>query len=69
LGPAPPQPQSAVANRNMHLWRAQLPELPLGLHLVEVTSTDRNGISFTDVMTIEVREQRPPRYWRSELWE
>ncbi len=69
MGPAPPQPQSSIANRNMHLWRVALPELPLGVHTIEVVSTDRNGLQFTDKLTVEVREERPPRYWRHELWE
>ena len=68
LGPAPPQPQSSIANRNMHLWRVALPELPPGVHTIEVVSTDRNGLQFADKITIEVREERPPRYWRHELW-
>jgi len=69
FGPSPPQPQRSIAHRNMHLWRAQLPDLPLGVHQIDVTSTDRNGRTFTDTITIEVREERPPRYWRRELWE
>ncbi len=69
MGPAPPQPQRAVADRNMHLWRVELPELPIGAHPITVTSTDRNGHSFTDVITVEVREERPPRYWRHEPWQ
>ena len=69
LGPAPPQPQSSIADRNMHLWRAALPELPLGVHSIRVTSTDRHGQTLTDTFAVEVREERPPRYWREELWE
>ncbi|NBC26430.1 MAG: metallophosphoesterase [Bacteroidetes bacterium] len=69
FGPAPPQPQRSIAHRNMHLWRAELPDLPLGVHQVNVTSTDRNGHTFSDTIIIEVREERPPRYWRHELWE
>ena len=69
FGPAPPQPQSAVADRNMHLWRVELPDLPLGTHTITVTSTDRNGHTFTDAITVEVRGERPPRYWRDEPWE
>ncbi|MCH8490530.1 MAG: calcineurin-like phosphoesterase family protein [Oceanicaulis sp.] len=69
FGPAPPQPQRALADRNMHLWRAQLPELPEGVHRIEVTSTDRNGLVFTDTLIVEVRSERPPRRWRAELWE
>ncbi len=69
FGPSAPQPQRAVAERNMHLWRARLPELPEGVHRIEVTSTDRNGLVFTDTLVVEVRSQRPARRWRAELWE
>ena len=68
-GPASPQPQGSIADRNMHLWRAELPELPVGAHQITVTSTDRHGRSLTDSITIEVRDERPPRYWREERWE
>ncbi|MGF1584807.1 MAG: calcineurin-like phosphoesterase C-terminal domain-containing protein [Bacteroidales bacterium] len=68
FGPAPPQPQGSIANSNMHLWRVNLPELPLGVHTIKVESTDRNGLKFTDLITIEVRAERPPRYWRHEIW-
>jgi len=69
LGPASPRPQRARADRNMHLWRAPLPELPPGVHSIEVISTDRNGLEFRDILTVEVREERPPRYWKHEIWE
>lgn len=69
MGPAAPQPQSSIANRNTHLWRVILPELPKGVHTIEVISTDRHGLKFTDKITIEVREERPPRYWRHEMWD
>ena len=68
-GPSAPQPQSSIADRNMHLWRVKLPELPIGVHTIEVVSTDRNGLKFTDIITVEIRPERPPRYWRHELWE
>jgi hypothetical protein len=68
VGPSAPMPQSSISDRNMHLWRVQLPELPLGVHPVRVTSTDRNGRTYTDVITIEVREELPPKHWRGELW-
>lgn len=68
FGPSPPQPQRAIAAHNMHLWRVRLPDLPLGVHTIEVVSTDRNGIAFNDVITVEVRSERPPRYWRHEIW-
>ena len=67
-GPSAPRPQNHIATRNMHLWRAQLPALPVGVHVIRITSTDRHGRAFTDAMTIEVREERPPRYWREAPW-
>jgi hypothetical protein len=68
FGPAAPQPQGSIADRNMHLWRAKLPELPVGVHTIKVVSTDRNGLKYTDFITVEVRTERPPRYWRHDLW-
>ena len=68
--PAPPQPQRAVADRNMSLWAAILPEdLAPGAHRITVTSTDRHGQQFTDVILVEVRNERPDPYFRTELWE
>ncbi len=69
FGPAVPQPQGSIADRNMHLWRAELPVLPNGVHSIRVTSTDRHGRIYTDFITIEVMDERPPKYWRNELWE
>ncbi|MEQ8403477.1 MAG: calcineurin-like phosphoesterase family protein [Oceanicaulis sp.] len=70
FGPGAPQPQRAVADRNMHLWTARLPEdLPRGVHPITVTSTDRNGIRFEDTVIVEVRSARPPRFFREELWD
>lgn len=69
FGPAPPRPQGSISHRNMHLWRSALPELPIGVHRIDVISTDRHGRSFSDSITIEVVESRPQRYWRKELWE
>ncbi|MFP4228753.1 MAG: calcineurin-like phosphoesterase C-terminal domain-containing protein [Salinivenus sp.] len=69
FGPAPPQPQTSIANRSVHLWRGKLPELPVGTHPITVTSTDRNGRTYRDTIVLEVREERPARYWRDELWE
>jgi len=69
IGPGPAQPQRAIADRNMHLWRAALPaDLPFGAHRITVTSTDRHARASTDVVILEVRESRPPQNFRSELW-
>lgn len=65
-----PQPQGSVADRNMHLWQARLPEnLAIGVHRIEVTSTDRHGGRLTDTLLFEVRETKPARRWRQELWD
>jgi hypothetical protein len=65
-----PQPQTSVADRTMHLWRGDLPEdLPFGVHRLTVTSTDRNGVEFTDMVVFEVRESRLPARHRTEVWE
>jgi hypothetical protein len=66
----PPQPQTAIADRNMHLWRATLPaDLPQGVHTLEVTSTDRHGRQYTDRVVFEVREARPDPLHRVEVWD
>ncbi len=68
--PAPPQPQWSVADRNMHLWRALLPqELPEGVHVATVSVTDRHGRVFEDRMVFEVRATRPDPTWREEVWD
>jgi len=70
FGPAAPQPQRSIADRNMHLWTVRLPEdVPAGVHTILVRSTDRNGIVFEDRLIVEVRDERPPRYFREELWD
>ncbi|MEM6908852.1 MAG: calcineurin-like phosphoesterase family protein [Pseudomonadota bacterium] len=70
FGPAAPQPQGSVADRNMHLWRAKLPaDLPLGTHSVRVEATDRHGRTTSETIIIEVRAQRPQMRFRREAYE
>lgn len=70
FGPAAPQPQGSVADRNMHLWRARLPEdLPLGVHRAKVDVTDRHGRRFSDTIVIEIRETPPPARFRSDVFD
>lgn len=65
-----PQPQGSVADRNMHLWRARLPEdLETGVHRIEITSTDRHGDTLTDTLIVEVRAEKPARRWREDVWD
>jgi hypothetical protein len=66
----PPQPQTAISDRNLHLWRARLPAaLPHGVHVMEVTSVDRHGRQYTDKVVFEIRDQRPDPLHRIEVWD
>ncbi len=70
FGPAAPQPQGAIADRNMHLWKYKLPtDLPTGTHIAEITITDRHNRVFVDRLVFEVREQRPVMRFRKDVWE
>lgn len=71
FGPASPQPAEAwmIADSSSHLWRLRLPpELPEGAQVATVRVVDRWGRAWTDRIVFEVRAERPPRYWRRELW-
>ncbi len=70
FGPASPQPQRSVADRNIHLWRLAMPEgLPEGAHVATVTVTDRHGREFVDRIAFEVRGVTPPARWRATVWD
>ena len=71
-GPGVPQSVSEgyIAEKSSHVWRWQLPaDLPLGVHVAEVTSVDRNGQEATDYIAFEVLAERPPPFWRTEPWQ
>jgi len=69
FGPGVAQPQGAIADRNVHLWRAKLPsDLPLGLHKATVEATDRHGRKTRDTIVIEIRAKLPPARFRSEAF-
>lgn len=69
FGPAAPQPQGSVADRSVHLWRAQLPaDLASGVYQVAVRAVDRHGREFTEIIVIEVRGERPPVRFRTDAW-
>ncbi len=71
FGPGAPQSAEAwmVADNSPHLWRLRMPEdLPEGAHVAAVTAVDRHGREWTDRIVFEVRGERPPRFWRDDLW-
>ncbi len=62
----PPRPQGrSLSDRNVHLWKARLPErLDRGVHVIEVESVDRNGRRLVDHLVVEIRAPRPQRFWK-----
>lgn len=53
----------------MHLWMARLPSgLPDGIHRLSITSTDRHGRTYTDELVFEVRPERLPARFRTDVW-
>ena len=66
-----PRPQGRrMPEHNMHLWTARLPsDLPIGIHRIRVTSIDRHRRVSEDRLIVEVVDQKPPRFWRTEPWE
>ena len=69
FGPAAPQPQGAVADRSVHLWRVRVPEdIEMGVHQVAVRAVDRHGREAREAIVIELRSERPPARFRNEHW-
>ena len=66
----PPQAYgSKLPDRNHHLWRARLAEdLTEGVHVLTVTTTDRNGQVWEDSTIFEVRSEQPSPHFPRELW-
>ena len=59
-----------LTDNSFHLWRADLPtELPLGMHKLTFTTTDRYGRTFEDSITFEVVDELPDPNWQSKFWE
>lgn len=66
-----PQPYGErLPDRNHHLWRTRLmDDLAEGVHVLTVTSTDRNGQAWTDSVVFEVRPERLSPHFPRELWD
>lgn len=65
-----PRPQGrGLPDHNMHLWTLALPQdLPLGVHHIEIISTDRHRRVSVDHLIVEVVDEAPERFWRTEPW-
>lgn len=67
---AGPMQNWMLSTRSSHLWRADLPDaLPLGVHTLEVATTDRYGRTFRETVTFEVVDTLPPMSWNTAFWE
>lgn len=57
-----------LTRSSSHLWRVDLPsELPTGAHVLEVTTTDRYGRTFSETITFEVVEDLPNLNWQHDF--
>lgn len=67
-----PRPLDAdlLTTRSPHLWQARIPSgLAPGAHSARVVTVDRHGRDFEDVIPFEILPQRPPAFFRSEVFE
>lgn len=56
-----------LSNKSSHLWRIDLPaDLPVGFHTVEITTTDRYGRTFKEILPFEVVDKLPDMGWQQE---
>lgn len=71
-GPGDPQPLTEffLADQSQHVWKVGLPnDLEEGVHTARVITEDLHGNHFEETLTFEVRGERPPKYFQSELFE
>jgi hypothetical protein len=71
FGPGPTQPLDAGlwADQSSHLWRLPLPPgLEVGGHTARVRAVDPSGRQFEELLNFEVVDERPPLFFRKELF-
>jgi hypothetical protein len=67
---ADPQPTSTgLTTRSNHTWRVLLPDLGNGSHSAKVSTVDVHGQVFEEVLAFEIADERPPAFFRSEVFE
>jgi hypothetical protein len=70
FGVADPRPEDEGTDQSAHLWRLPLPEdLEEGAHTATVRTTDPSGGEHIQTLAFEVRAERPPEFFRTELFE
>ncbi|RVT84066.1 phosphohydrolase [Rhodobacteraceae bacterium CCMM004] len=69
-GVAGPFQRWMMTESSHHLWRVDLPsELPLGVHMLHVRTTDRYDRVFKRSYAFEVVEDLPVMGWDAEAWD
>jgi hypothetical protein len=66
-----PQPlrESLLTKQSNHVWAVRLPrDLEPGAHTVRVLTVDTHGRRYHDLMAFEVMDERPPAYFRKDIW-
>jgi calcineurin-like phosphoesterase family protein len=67
---ADPQPTTTgLTTHSNHTWHIPLPDLGPGAHTARVKTVDAHGQVFQEVIAFEIRDERPPPFFRSEVFE
>jgi hypothetical protein len=67
---ADPQPTSTgLTTHSNHTWRIPMSHLGTGAHTARVRTVDAHGQIFQEVIAFEIRDERPPAFYRSEVFE
>jgi hypothetical protein len=67
---ADPQPTTTgLTTHSNHTWRIPMKNLGTGAHTARVRTVDAHGQVFQEVIAFEIREERPPAFFRSEVFE
>jgi hypothetical protein len=67
---ADPQPTTTgLTTHSNHTWRIPVTDLGTGAHTARVRTVDAHGQVFHEVIAFEIRDERPPAYFRSEVFE
>jgi hypothetical protein len=65
-----PQPTTTgLTTHSNHTWRIPMTDLGTGAHTARVRTVDANGQVFHEVIAFEIRDERPPAFFRSEVFE
>lgn len=62
-----PLSQGRWTDQSTHVWQVAIPEdLENGTHVAMVMAVDHYGREFTEAISFEIYDERPPAYFKSE---